>query len=197
MDIRPIKGSLLKLLGFYTSEKDLIRKIDNSDTGLPNINDNIASSTLYGMQAIAGQYFDSGLDLNLNYTLTLGTQDVQKQRSGKVGLTNAPEHMIKGNIAYPLNQLMLRFTSRWFDKIGTHKDNTMYAGQSAHRSLIFDTNSYYGGHINNAKWSVDLNIDNLFDKKYYTIPQVDNSESSLPRQPQETRKLYLPLGLPF
>jgi outer membrane cobalamin receptor len=197
VDIAPTKNSSLKLLGFYTDGTDLIRIVDNAGTGRANYNGNIASSTIYGMQAIAGQRLDNGLDLNLDYTLTLGTQDAQKPGNGKVGLTNTPEHMIKGNIAYSLDQLTLRFTGRWFDKVGTHENNTLYMGKSVHGALLFDSNIHYGGQLNTSKWSVDLGVDNLFDKKYYTIPQIDNFASSLPRQPQETRKLYLTLGLSF
>ncbi len=197
MDISPYKNSLLKLLGFYTVGTDLIRIVDNTGTGMPSYNGNVASLDSYGMQAIAGQQWDNGLNLNLDYTLTLGFQDAEKKIKGKVGLTNAPEHMIKGNIAYTLNQLTLRFTGRWFDKVGTHESNALYAGQSVPGTLLFDSNIHYGGQINASNWSVDLGVDNLFDKKYFTVPQIDNLSDSLPRQPQETRKLYLTLGLSF
>jgi outer membrane receptor protein involved in Fe transport len=69
----------------------------------------------------------------------------------------------------------------------------LYAGKSVPGALLFDSNIHYGGQLNAAKWTVDLGVDNLFDKKYYTILQVNNLTDSLPRQPQETRKLYLTL----
>ncbi len=197
MDISPTNNSRLKLLGFYTTAADIVRIIDNSGTGLANYNGNIASSDIYGMQAIAGQQFDNGLDFNLDYTLTLGEQNAEKMGDGMVGLTNVPEHMIKGNAAYTVGQLSLRLTGRWFDKVGTHESNSLYAGQRANGALVFDSNLHYGGQLKAAKWSVDAGVDNLFDKKYYTIPQNDNFGSVLPRQPQETRKLYLTLGLSY
>ncbi|MDP2098507.1 MAG: TonB-dependent receptor [Methylobacter sp.] len=197
MDISPAKNTILKLLGFYTSAIDIVRIIDNSGTGMANYNGNIASSDIYGMQAIAGQKFDNGLDLNLDYTLTQGEQSAENINDGMVNLTNVPQHMIKGSAAYSLDQLTLRFTGRWFDKVGTHESNMLYAGQAANGALIFDSNIHYGGQLKAAKWSVDAGVDNLFDKKYYTIPQNDNFGSVLPRQPQETRKLYLTLGLSF
>ncbi|MDO9140070.1 MAG: TonB-dependent receptor, partial [Methylobacter sp.] len=165
--------------------------------GLANYNGNVASLSSYGMQAVAGQRFDNGLDFNLDYTLTLGRQDAEKKDNGTVGLTNAPAHMIKGNAAYTLGQFSLRFTGRWFDKVGTHESNALYAGETVNGTLLFDSNLHYGGQLNQAKWSVDFGVDNLFDRKYYTIPQVDNFFDSLPRQPQETRKLYLTLGLSY
>ncbi|MDP2098506.1 MAG: TonB-dependent receptor [Methylobacter sp.] len=197
IDMAPSKNSLLKLLGFYTEGTDLMRVVDNTGTGLANYNGNVASLSSYGMQAVAGQRFDNGLDFNLDYTLTLGRQDAEKKDNGTVGLTNAPAHMIKGNAAYTLGQFSLRFTGRWFDKVGTHESNALYAGETVNGTLLFDSNLHYGGQLNQAKWSVDFGVDNLFDRKYYTIPQVDNFFDSLPRQPQETRKLYLTLGLSY
>ncbi len=197
MDIAAHKNSTLKLLGFYTVGNNLTRIVDNAGTGLPSFNGNVASSKSYGMQAIVGQQWNNGLNVNFDYTLTLGEQDAEKKTNGKVGLTNIPEHMIKGNVAYTLEQLSIRFTGRWFDKIGTHESNMLYAGKTAQGALIFDSNIHYGGLLNAAKWSVDFGVDNLFDRKYYTIPIIDNLADSLPRQPQETRKLYLTLGLSF
>ncbi|MDI1230109.1 MAG: TonB-dependent receptor [Methylobacter sp.] len=197
LDVSPAKNSSVKLVGFYTEATDIVRIIDNSGTGMPNYNGNIASSKIYGMQAIARQKFDNGLDLNLDYTLTLGTQNAEKITDGLVTLTNVPEQMIKGNAAYTIDQLTLRLTGRWFDKVGTHQSNLLYSGQSANGALIFDSNIHYGGQLKAAKWSADLGIDNLFDRKYYTIPQNDNFGSVLPQQPQETRKLYLTLGLSY
>jgi iron complex outermembrane receptor protein len=197
MDILPAKNSALKLLGFYTTATDIVRIIDNSGTGQANYNGNIASSDIYGMQAIAGQKFDMGLDLNLDYTLTLGEQNAEKIANGMVGLTNMPKQMIKGNVAYNWEQLSLRFTGRWFDQTGTHESNPLYSGQDAKGALVFDSNLHYGGQLKATKWSADFGVDNLFDNKYYTIPQNDNFGGVLPRQPQETRKLYLTLGLSY
>jgi outer membrane receptor protein involved in Fe transport len=193
----PTKNSLLKLLGFYTTATDLIRVINNSGTGLPNYNGNVASLTTYGMQAIGNQHFENGLDLNLDYTLTLGTQDAEKLSNGKVSLTNMPQQMIKANVVYTLDKVALRFTGRWFDNIVTHESNTFYHGKKANGALVFDSNLHYSLPLSSAKWSVDLGVNNLFDQKYYTIHSVDNFADSLPRLPQETRRLYLTIGLSY
>jgi outer membrane receptor protein involved in Fe transport len=196
-DFTPIKNSQLKLLGFYTTATDLIRVVDNSGTGLANYNGNVASLTTYGMQVIATQHFENGLDLNLDYTLTEGMQDAEKLSNGKVDLTNAPQNMIKGNILYTLDKFTFRFTGRWFDNMNSHESNTIYKGGAMHGVTIFDSNLHYNLPFKAAKWSVDLGVNNLLDTKYYVIPSNDNVSDALPRLPQETRRLYLTVGLSY
>lgn len=196
-DFTPMKNSLFKLLGFYTTATDLIRVVNNSGTGLANYNGNVASLTTYGLQLIANQHFDNGLDLNADYTLTKGTQDAEKLSNGKVGLTNMPEQMIKGNILYSLDKFTLRFTGRWFDNIVTHESNALYHGGVANGALVFDSNLHYSLPFKTAKWSIDLGVNDLFDQKYYTIHSIDNFSDSLPRLPQETRRLYFTVGFSY
>ena len=196
-DFTPVKNSQIKLLGFYTTATDLIRIVDNTGTGLANYNSNVACLTTYGMQAIATQHFENGLDLNVDYTLTEGTQDAEKLSNGKVGLTNSPQNMIKGNLLYALDKFTLRFTGRWFDDMNSHESNIIYKGGAMHGVTIFDSNLNYVLPFKAAKWSVDLGVNNLLDTKYYTIPFQDNVGDSLSRLPQETRRLYLTLGLSY
>jgi outer membrane receptor protein involved in Fe transport len=77
-----------------------------------------------------------------------------------------------------------------------------------HGATVFDTNLHYAQPLQLAIFSVDLGVTNLLDTKYYTvgvndnfatIPLPDGSALSggLPRLPQETRRLYLTLGLSF
>lgn len=200
VDFMPTKNTQLKLSGFYTQGSNLIRLVqDPNKSGKQIVShyDNVANSKTYGLQTIARQRFDNGLDLNLDYTLTLGRQNAEKINNGLVGITNTPRHMIKGNVEYSLENLTARFTGRWFGTVGTHESNKLYWGGNAPGALIFDSNLHYGGQLSTTKWSVDLGVDNLLDKKYYAILQNDGVGYALPRAPQETRKFYLTLGLSF
>lgn len=199
-DFIPTKNTQLKLTGFYTTGVDLIRQAGNiyhSSTFFVSQNQNIAQSTTYGMQAFARAKFDSGVDMNLAYNLTLGKQSAENTIEGLVGITNTPRHQIKANVEYHLEDLTVRFTERWFNTVGTHQSNSLYFGKNAPGGLVLDSNIHYGGQLNATKWSVDLGVDNLLDKKYYAISRADNANYVLPRAPQETRKFYLTLGVSF
>jgi outer membrane receptor protein involved in Fe transport len=116
--------------------------------------------------------------------------------------------MIKSNLQYSLDKFTFRFTGRWFDKIGTHESNLIYKGKPMHGVTIFDTNVHYAIPLYAAEFSVDLGATNLLDTKYYTVNHNDNFANiplpdgsalsgGLPRLPQETRRLYLTVGLSY
>lgn len=207
LNAEPFKNNAFKLSGFYTVGKDIIRVVNNVFTGKPNTNDNLATSTTYGFQVGDTQIFDNGISVDLNYTYTEGEQDAEKLQK-MVGITNVPEHMIKSNLQYSLDKFTFRFTGRWFDDVGTHESNLIYKGKSMHGATIFDSNVHYSLPLNDAKFSVDLGVTNLFDTKYYavnindnfaTIPLPDGNQLSggLPRLPQETRRVYLTVGVSY
>ena len=124
-----------------------------------------------------------------------------------VGITNAPENMIKSNFMYSLDKFTFRLTGRWFDKVGTHESNTLYNGERMHGATIFDSNLHYALPLQLAEFSIDLGATNLLDTKYYNVNMNDSFavipldggalSGGLPRLPQETRRLYLTVGLSY
>jgi outer membrane cobalamin receptor len=201
------KNNMFKASGFYTNGKNIVRVVNNVFTGKPNSNDNLATSKSYGFQVGDSQSFNNGIDADVNYTFTKGEQDAEKLNK-MVNMTNVPEHMIKSNVTYSLDNLTLRFTGRWFDKIGTHESNLLYKGQSMHGTTIFDTNLHYAFPLNMAEFSIDLGVNNLLDTKYYTVGVNDNFaviplpdgnvlSGGLSRLPQETRRLYFTVGFSY
>ncbi len=192
----PFKSNTLKASVFYNDGKDVIRIVDNAFTGMPNYNANIASLKTYGFQLTEQQSFANGLSVDVNYTLTKGKQD-SENLDHMVNVTNVPEHMIKSNLMYSLDKFTFRLTGRWFDRIYSNESNTIYNGASMHGVTIFDTNLHYSRPFRAAEWSVDLGATNLLDTKYYTIGVNDNFSGGLPRLPQETRRLYLTVGLSY
>ncbi len=203
----PFKGNTFKLSGFYTQGKDIVRLVNNVFTGKPNTNDNLASSKTYGLQVGDSQNFKNGISTDLNYIYTLGEQNAEKLNH-MVGITNAPENMIKSNFMYSLDKFTFRLTGRWFDKVGTHESNTLYKGERMHGVTIFDSNLHYALPLNAAEFSVDLGATNLLDTTYYNVNMNDNFaviplqngdalSGGLPRLPQETRRLYLTIGLSY
>ncbi|MGB4498624.1 MAG: TonB-dependent receptor [Methylococcaceae bacterium] len=203
----PFKNNTFKASGFYTNGKNIVRVVNNVFTGKPNSNDNLATSKSYGFQVGDSQNFNNGVDADFNYTFTKGEQDAEKLNK-MVDMTNVPEHMIKSNVTYSLDNLTLRFTGRWFDKIGTHESNLLYKGQSMHGTTIFDTNLHYAFPLNMAEFSIDLGVNNLLDTKYYTVGVNDNFaviplpdgnalSGGLSRLPQETRRLYFTVGFSY
>jgi outer membrane receptor protein involved in Fe transport len=203
----PFKNNAFKLSGFYTQGKDIVRVVNNVFTGKPNTNDNLATSRTYGFQVGDSQNFNNGISADLNYVYTLGEQDAEKLNK-MVDITNVPENMIKSNVMYSLDKFTFRFTGRWFDKVGTHESNLIYKGSPMHGATIFDTNLHYAQPLHSAEFSVDLGVTNLLDTKYYTVGVNDNFATiplpdgnalsgGLPRLPQETRRLYLTIGLSF
>jgi iron complex outermembrane receptor protein len=201
------RNNAFKLSGFYTQGKDIVRVVNNVFTGKPNTNDNLATSKTYGLQVGDSQSFDNGISADLNYVYTLGKQDAETLQK-MVGITNVPENMIKSNIMYSLDKFTFRFTGRWFDKVSTHESNLIYKGSALHGTTIFDTNLHYAMPLHAAEFSVDLGVTNLLDTKYYTVGVNDNFaviplpdgnalSGGLPILPQETRRLYLTIGLSF
>jgi outer membrane receptor protein involved in Fe transport len=201
------KNNTFKASGFYTNGKNIVRVVNNVFTGKPNSNDNLATSKSYGFQIGDSQSFNNGIDADVNYTFTKGEQDAEKLNK-MVNMTHVPEHMIKSNVTYSLDNLTLRFTGRWFDKIGTHESNLLYKGQSMHGTTIFDTNLHYAFPLNMAEFSIDLGVNNLLDTKYYTVGVNDNFaviplpdgnvlSGGLSRLPQETRRLYFTVGFSY
>lgn len=207
LNSEPFKNNTFKLSSFYTEGKDIIRVVNNVFTGKPNINDNLATSRTYGFQVGDGHNFENGISADLNYTHTLGEQDAEKLNK-MVNITNIPRHMLKSNLLYSLDKFTFRFTGRWFDRMETHESNIIYKGNPMHGVTIFDSNVHYALPLNQAKFSFDLGVTNLFDTKYYisnsndsfaVIPLPDGNElsGSLPRLPQETRRVYFTLGLSY
>lgn len=192
-NVEPFKGNSLKMSGFFTDGKDLTRLTNIGNLGYW---DNIATSQTYGLQIIERQTFTRDLSADLSYTLTQGQQDAEKLNS-MVNITNSPEHMIKSNLLYAWDKFTFRFTGRWFDDIGTHESNKIYKGNQMHGTAIFDSNIHYVQPIQSAEFSVDLGVNNLLDTKYYVVPLYDNYGGSLSVQPQETRRLYLTVGLSY
>ena len=193
---QPFKSNTLKASVFYNDGKDVIRIVDNAFTGKANYNDNIASLKTYGFQFTEQQSFANGLSGDVNYTFTRGRQDAEKLNH-MVNATNVPEHMIKSNLMYSLDKFTFRLTGRWFDKVYSHESNTIYNGNPIHGVTVFDTNLHYSHPFKAAEWSLDLGVTNLLDTRYYTIELNDNFSGGLPRLPQETRRLYLTVGLSF
>ncbi|MDD5214028.1 MAG: TonB-dependent receptor [Methylococcales bacterium] len=192
-NVEPFKGNSLKMSGFFTDGKDLIRLTNVGNLGFW---DNIATSQTYGLQIVERQTFTRDLSADLSYTLTQGQQDAEKLNS-MVNITNSPEHMIKSNLLYAWDNFTFRFTGRWFDDIGTHESNKIYKGDQMHGTAIFDSNIHYVQPIQSAEFSVDLGVNNLLDTKYYVVPLYDSFGGSLPVQPQETRRVYLTVGLSY
>jgi outer membrane cobalamin receptor len=192
----PFNNNAFKLSGFYTKGKDIVRIVNNNFTGKPNINDNLATSKSYGFLVSDSQIFTHGISTDINYTFTKGQQDAEKLNK-LVSITNIPEHMIKSNLMYSLDKFTLRFTGRWFDRIGTHESNAIYKGQPMHGTTIFDSNLHYALPLQAAEFSVDLGVNNLLDTKYYTVGVNDDFSGGLPRLPQETRRLYFTVGLSY
>ena len=203
----PFKKNAFKLSGFYTQGKDIVRVVNNVFTGKPNINDNLATSETYGLQVGDSQRFENGISADMNYVYTLGQQNAEKLTK-MVGMTNAPENMIKSNVEYSLDKFTLRFTGRWFDKVRTHESNTLYKGERMHGATIFDSNLHYALPLSAAEFSIDLGATNLLDTQYYNVNMNDNFaviplpggnalSGGLPRLPQETRRLYLTIGLSY
>lgn len=196
LNFEPFKNNTLKISGFYTDGKDIVRIVDNAFTGKANYNDNLATLTTRGFQISEKQLFDFGLSANLDYTFTTGEQDAEKLDK-LVGMTNAPKHMIKSNLEYSFDKFTARFTGRWFDDMRSHESNVIYKGNTMNGATVFDANLHYARPFKAAEWSVDLGVNNLFDTKYYTIGVNDNFSGGLPRFPQETRRLYFTLGLSY
>ena len=201
------KHNAFKLSSFYTEGKDIVRVVNNVFTGKPNTNDNLATSQTYGLQVGDSQSFDNGISADLNYVYTLGQQNAEKLTK-MVDISNAPEHMIKSNLLYSLDKFTFRFTGRWFDKVGSHESNLIYKGSPMHGATIFDTNLHYALPLHTAEFSVDFGVNNLLDTKYYNVNSNDNFaviplpdgsalSGGLPRLPQETRRLYLTVGLTY
>ena len=193
INVEPFKGNSLKMSGFFTDGTDLIRLTTVGNLGYW---DNIATSQTYGLQIVERHAFTHDLSADVSYTLTKGQQDAEKLNS-MVNITNVPEHMIKSNLLYAWDKFTFRFTERWFDNIGTHESNKIYKGKPMHGAAIFDSNIHYVQPIQAAKFSVDLGVNNLFDTKYYVVPLYDNFAGSLSAQPQETRRVYLTVGLSY
>ncbi len=187
------KGNALKLSGFLNDGKDLIRL---TNVGKLGYWDNIATSQTYGLQIVERHAFTHNLNVDVSYTLTKGQQDAEKLNR-EVNITNIPEHMIKSNLMYAWNNFTFRFTGRWFDHIGTHESNKINKGNPIHGAAIFDSNIHYAQSIWATEFSVDLGVNNLFDTKYYVVPLYDNFGGSLSAQPQETRRVYLTVGLSY
>ncbi|MDD2863802.1 MAG: TonB-dependent receptor [Methylococcales bacterium] len=192
-NVEPFKGNSFKMSGFFTDGKDLIRLTNIGNLGFW---DNIATSQTYGFQIVERQTFTRDLSADVSYTLTQGQQDAEKLNS-MVNITNSPEHMIKSNLLYAWDKFTFRFTGRWFDDIGTHESNKIYQGDQMHGTAIFDSNIHYVQPIQSAEFSVDLGVNNLLDTKYYVVPLYDNFGGSLSAQPQETRRVYLTVGLTY
>jgi iron complex outermembrane receptor protein len=195
-NLEPFKNNALKLSGFYTDGKDIVRIVDNAFTGKANYNDNLATLKTYGLQMTERQDFANGFVADIGYTFTKGKQDAEKLNR-MVNATNIPEHMIKSNLLYNWDKLTFRFTGRWFDEINSHESNVMYKGNAMHGAMIFDTNLHYAHPLKSAEWSIDLGVNNLLDTKYYTVGVNDDFSGGLPRLPQETRRLYLTIGLSY
>ncbi len=206
LNAEPFKNNAFKLSGFYTQGKDIVRVVNNVFTGKPNTNDNLATSETYGLQAGDSHHFENGISADLNYVYTLGQQNAEKLTK-MVGITNAPENMIKSNLEYSLDKFTLRFTGRWFDKVRTHESNTLYNGSRMHGATIFDSNLHYALPLQAAEFSIDLGATNLLDTTYYNVNMNDSFaviplevgalSGGLPRLPQETRRLYFTVGLSY
>ena len=207
LNAEPFKNNTVKLSGFYNVGTDIVRVVNNVFTGKPNTNDNLASIKTYGFQVGDGHNFESGISTDITYTHNLGEQDAEKLHH-MVNITNMPKHMIKSNLQYSLDKFTFRLTGRWFDEINSHESNIIYKGNAAHGATIFDSNLHYALPLNAAELSFDLGINNLFDTKYFAInhndsfaviPLPDGSalSGSLPRLPQETRRVYFTVGFSY
>ncbi len=192
----PFKNNAFSSSFFYNTSKNVIRIVDNAFTGKPNYNENLATLKTYGFQLTDQHHFANGLNIDVSYTLTKGSQNSEKL-DHMVNVTNIPKHMIKSNLMYSLDKFTFRLTERWFDKIYTHESNSMYNGHAMHGATIFDANLHYSQPVKSAEWSIDLGTTNLLDTKYYTIGENDNFSGSLSRLPQETRRFYLTVGLSY
>jgi len=195
-NLEPFKNNTLKVSGFYTHGTDIIRVVDNAFTGRPNYNANLATLTTQGFQISDKQTLAFGFSTDTSYMFTTGEQDSQKLDQ-LVGMTNAPEHMIKSNLLYNFDKFTARFTGRWFDKIRSHESNSEYKGGTIHGATIFDANLHYVLPLKSAEWSVDLGVTNLLDTKYYVFDVTDGFSGGLPHMPQETRRLYFTVGLSY
>lgn len=207
LEANPFKNNKFNLSGFYTHGHDIVRVVNNVFTGKPNINDNLATSRTYGFQVGDSQRFSNGISADLHYIYTLGEQDSEKLNK-MVGIVNAPENMIKSNVMYSLDKFTFRFTGRWFDATRTHESNLIYKGGQMHGATIFDTNLHYALPLHAAEFSIDLGVNNLLDTRYYAVNSNDNFaviplpdgsalSGGLPRLPQETRRLYLTIGVSY
>lgn len=154
----------------------------NDGTNITRPNSPLGTLDTHGFSVTDRQKFANGISADVNYTLTDGVEN------NSTNLTSVAKHMIKSNLLYDLDKFTFRFTGRWFDGVKRKNSNVDYNG------IILDSNVHYSQPFRATEWSIDLGVTNLLNNEYYTNGY--NSDG-IPRFQQETRRVYLTLGLSY
>lgn len=173
-NLEPFKNNTLNASWFTSDGKNIAR---------PAPQNQLTILETYGFQVTERQKFENGISADMNYTFTDG-----KQYGTQNYLNFVPKHMVKSNLMYDFDKFTFRFTGRWFDELTTVQP------QKSYNTLILDSNLHYSQPFKSTNWSVDLGVTNLLDIKYYT---EGYNPDGLPRFQQETRRVYLTVGLSY
>lgn len=192
-----------ELAGFYIEGKDLTRiafkgpiTIDGKNLNYQT-NENVAESEIRGLHAVADYRVTPRFQLDGHYTYTTGRQDAADVTAGKVDLIHMPKHLLRGSATVTHPWVKARLTSNWFDTITTHERNSSYQGGRVDGTWTFDLALSNRSAIGPTTMAVGLTVKNLFDRKYYKVPRVDEFFFSLAEVPQHRRTVFFTLGAEF
>jgi len=193
------KNNSVKVAGFFNYAQDLIRQVNRTKLNLPSINDNNDEHKIYGFELSTHNQLFEQFVLDAAYTMTLGRKDAGKysKTSSKPKLSHVPVNLIHGSILYDLQPWTMRVSGRWFDHVYSHPKNSIYQGEAANGSVVFDANLHYKYKLNQYLFDIDFNVDNIFDEKYHKISTIDSSFIGFADTPQETRRFSMTLGVSF
>ena len=109
------------------------------------------------------------LGVGYTYVTTKIIKDSNSSNEGKRQLTDTPTHQIKGSTTYRFdNGLRIGASARWQNKV--YYDNSDYDFHVRQGSVpVVDAMI---GYAPNESWDLQLNITNLFNRKYYSAIQA-------------------------
>ncbi len=162
--------------GFYYTIDGLISQVDYEDVWTYANLDNMEAK---GMEIEVRGKLKNGISGLLSYTW----QDVQDKESSE-GLSNSPEHLIKGKICFPL----------WKDRISLSmegnymSDRDTARGQTADEHFVFNTGLAWKDVADGL--SLSAHLYNLFDEKYADPVGEENVQDTI-EQPGRTFRIKM------
>lgn len=160
---------------------------ENPESGFVEVNANLGKIYSYGVE-LDVKYQLNRFILSVGYGGVNGTDEAMNSNLPKVS-----QHKLNAGIRYNAKKLYGSVTARYYGDVWTAPGNSYYQGTSEiPGALVVYTN--FGYRFSN-RFSANLSVDNLFNRKHWGAAPYGESIWIQPRAPQAMQKLFFGVTL--